>query len=165
MSEAAELLQPEVVERGDMKLIGFLVRESLSNILESRIIGQRREELEARKHEIRNRVSNGIYLTQIYNQTGEWTHDSAFDNVVAYEVHKFDEIPNDMLKLLVPGGRFRKFTHEGPESKIGDTYEIINRTCGVRPYDIEYWLDIYTLGNESSRIELYIPLDAKGGIR
>ncbi|WP_261808220.1 GyrI-like domain-containing protein [Paenibacillus sp. N3.4] len=145
------------MEREEIKLVGFSIKESLNKVIESKIGGTLREELDKRKFEIENRISSGMYLIQIYPHDGHWTPDVPYQHVIAYEVTTFDVIPNDMITYTLPAGRFIKIIHQGKESQIGTTYDFINKTYGSRPIDIEYWNDIHTLENKDSQIDIYIP--------
>ncbi|MEH7383366.1 GyrI-like domain-containing protein [Bacillus sp. JJ1533] len=148
--------QVNILEREEIKLVGFSVDDSLNNIFNNRIVGRLREELVNRKNEVVNREGEGIYLIQIYPDC-QWTPDVPYTHIVAFEVTSYGEIPNDMVTHSVPAGRFAKFVHKGPESEIGDTYAVINE-YSLRPFDIEYWEDIYTLENPNSQIDIYIPV-------
>jgi predicted transcriptional regulator YdeE len=150
--------QVNVLDREEIKLIGFSIYESLNKVMETKIGGKLRKELEGRMSEINNKAEKpGMYLIQIYPQDGHWTPDVAYQHVFAYEVESFSEVPSGMITYTLPAGRYTKILHQGAESKIGDTYDYINMTYGGRPIDIEYWNDIHTLENEDSQIDIYIP--------
>lgn len=149
--------QVDIMEREEIKLVGFSITESLNNVLESKIVGALREDLAKRMYEIENRKGTGIYLIQIYPHEGQWTPHVPFQHVIAFEVTSYDKIPNGMITHTVPTGRFIKIIHKGLESQIGTTYEFINNTYGGRPIDIEYWNDIHTLESENGQIDIYIP--------
>ncbi|MCM3630611.1 GyrI-like domain-containing protein [Paenibacillus glycanilyticus] len=149
--------QAEFIEKDEIKLVGFSITESLNHVLESRIVGKLRETLAERKADIKHRKEAGIYLIQIYNQEGQWTHDTPFQHVVGFEVSALDEIPTDMTTFILPPGRFVRIVHHGAESEIGHTYDYINNTYGERPIDIEYWNDIYSLEQTDSQIDILIP--------
>ncbi|WP_164775391.1 GyrI-like domain-containing protein [Paenibacillus glycanilyticus] len=149
--------QIDRIDQEELKLVGYSIRESLNNVLQSRMVGVLREQLAERRKELPNRNKEGIYLIQIYNQDGQWTHDTPYQHVVAFEVNAFENIPADMTTYTLPSGQYTKIIHEGPESEIGDTYDYINNTLGARPIDIEYWKDIYSLDRHDSRIDILIP--------
>ncbi|MDQ8734378.1 GyrI-like domain-containing protein [Paenibacillus sp. LHD-38] len=149
--------QTAVIEREELKLIGFSIIESLNHVLQSKIVGALREGLAQRLNEIENRIGTGIYLIQIYPQDGQWTPDVPFQHVIAFEVSSIDKIPTGMINHTVPPGRFIKIVHKGLESQIAATYNFINNTYGGRPIDIEYWNDIHTLESEEGLIDIYIP--------
>jgi hypothetical protein len=54
--------QVQLLEKEEMKLVGFSVKDSLNNILKSNIVGDLREVLVNRKNEIPNKIGDGIYL-------------------------------------------------------------------------------------------------------
>lgn len=149
--------QVNVLEREAIKLVGFSIIESLNKVIETKIGGTLRGELEKRAPEIEYRIGSGMYLIQIYPHDGHWTPDVPYQHVIAYEVKSYDEVPNDMITYTLPAGRFIKIVHKGAESQIGITYEFINNTYGGRHIDIEYWNDIQTLENEDNQIDIYIP--------
>lgn len=145
------------MEREEIKLVGFSIKESLNKVIETKIGGTLREELDKRKFEIQNRISPGMYLIQIYPHDVRWTPDVPYQHVIACEVTTFDGISKDMITYTLPAGRYIKILHQGPESQIGTTYDYINKTYGGRPIDIEYWNDIHTLENKDNQIDIYIP--------
>lgn len=149
----------DILEKEELKLVGFSVNESLNNIKKNRVVGKLREELVNRKNEVINRKGEGIYLIQLYPDCpdGQWTHDTLNENIVATEVTSFSNIPSGMKKHLIPAGRYAKFVHKGPESAISNTYDHINE-YSLRPFDIEYWHNIYTLESPNSQIDIYIPV-------
>ncbi|ACT04113.1 GyrI-like domain-containing protein [Paenibacillus sp. JDR-2] len=149
--------QVDRIDREELKLVGYSIRESLNNVLQSRIVGVLREQLADRRNELPNRNNEGIYLIQIYNQDGQWTHDTPYQHVIAFEVSAFENIPADMTTYTLPSGTYIKIVHEGPEPEIGNTYDYINNAFGVRPIDIEYWNDVYSLDRQDSRIDILIP--------
>jgi len=149
--------QAVMLEREELKLVGYAITESLNHVLESRIVGELREELERRRNVIEYRIGTGMYLIQIYPNDGHWTPDVPYRHVVAFEVASYGNIPSRMTSHAVAAGQYVKFIHNGPESKIGSTYEFINNTFGARPVDIEFWNDIHSLESEDSRIDIYVP--------
>jgi predicted transcriptional regulator YdeE len=147
----------EMLERDEVKLVGFSIVASLNNVLETQIGGKLRKELDNRKLEVEGRVGDGMYLIQIYPTDGHWTPDVPYQHVFAYEVRTLDDKLDGMVMYTLPAGRYNRVIHEGAESRIGETYDYINRTLGPRPIDIEYWSDIHSLEEEHSRIEIYVP--------
>ncbi|MDI4649751.1 GyrI-like domain-containing protein [Cohnella hashimotonis] len=147
----------DVVDRNEIHLVGLSIVESLNKVMETKIGGQLREELERRQSEVANRVGSGMYLIQVYPMDGHWTPDVPYRHIFAYEVDSLARIPADMVSYTLPAGRFIKVVHKGAESRIGKTYDFINETYGARPIDIEYWSDIHALENEDSQIDIYVP--------
>lgn len=147
-----------VLEREEMKLVGFSIMESLNKVIDTKIAEILRKELETRMSEIDNRTERpGMYLIQIYPQDGHWTHDVPYQHVIACEVESYGVVPSGMMTYTLPAGRYTKIVYQGAESNIGAAYDFINKTFGGRPIDIEYWNDIHTLENEDSQIDIYIP--------
>ncbi|WP_309122043.1 effector binding domain-containing protein [Paenibacillus sp.] len=149
--------QNEMMERNELKLVGFSIVESLNQVMETMSVGKLRMELANRMEEIENRIGTGMYLLQIYPQDGHWTPDVPYRHVIGCDVAAFGDIPDEMTTYTVLRGRYVKIVHQGPESQLAATYDYINKTYGVRPIDIEYWDDLDALESESGRIELFIP--------
>lgn len=149
--------QIDRIGQEELKLVGYSIRESLNSVLQSRIVGELRKQLAERRNALPNRNKEGIYLIQIYNQDGQWTHDTPYQHVIAFEVNAFENIPADMTTYTLPSGGYIRIVHEGPESEIGNTYNYINNTFGERPVDIEYWHDIHSLDRQDSKIDIFIP--------
>ncbi|WP_170885584.1 GyrI-like domain-containing protein [Bacillus alkalicellulosilyticus] len=154
------IVPKDICEKEEIKVIGFSIIESLNSVLEHKTVRMLREELTKRKHEVKNKRREGIYLIQIYPAKGEWTPDVPYEHIVGIEVKSLEEIPDGMMGHIVPAGRYANFVHKGPESAIGKTYDLINQ-YSLRPFDIEYWDDIETLENQNSHIDIYIPVTQK----
>lgn len=149
----------QTIERNDTKLVGYSVTVSLNQDLETSIIVKLREELFDKSHEIANRIDkNGAYLVQIYPDC-EWTPDVPFESIVAVEVSDDAHIPEGFIRFTIPGGTYVKVTHNGPESRLGETYDLIREKniCDLRPFDFEYWADINSFEQEESTIDIYMP--------
>lgn len=153
----------EVVEKQEVKLVGYSVEASLNNVIETKLVAKLREKLSVASGLIKDRIDNGIFLVQIYPDC-EWTPDVEFRHIIAVEVSSFDDIPSEMIAHSIPSGRYIKFSHKGPESEIGNTYDEIfgwmdkNGYDGPRPFDIEYWDDIKLLEESTNIINIYVPI-------
>jgi predicted transcriptional regulator YdeE len=153
----------EIVERQEVKLVGYSLEASLNDIIQSKIVAKLREELSDKSNLIKSRLDEGIYLVQIYPHC-EWTPDVVYRHIIAIEVSTFEDIPEGMITHSIPSGRYIKFSHEGPESEIGNTYDLINEWLekndfgGPRTFDTEYWKDIKTLEEHNNVINIYIPI-------
>ncbi|RAP75865.1 GyrI-like domain-containing protein [Paenibacillus montanisoli] len=150
--------QVERVDRGEIRLIGFEIIQSLNQVLESKIVGTLRENLVQRRDELEGVLNAGVYLVQIYPEDGYWTHDRPYRHIIALEVAEHQTLPADMIAHTLPGGQYVKTIHLGPESRISETYEYINEHLGHRPVDIEYWHDVHALEREDTVIEMYFPV-------
>ncbi|MBO7742923.1 GyrI-like domain-containing protein [Paenibacillus sp. MWE-103] len=148
----------ERVEMPAIRLIGFELHESLNQVLETKIVVKLREELAARLRDIEGAANAAdIYLVQAYSENEQWTPDKPYRHVIGAAAAEGAAIPAGMIAYALPAGRYVKVTHEGPESRIGETYDYINRELGHRPVDIEVWPDIHALEREESRIDIYFP--------
>ncbi|CAI6079789.1 GyrI-like domain-containing protein [Cohnella sp. JJ-181] len=146
-----------IMERDAVRLFGYKVRESLNRIIETRIVGKLREELVERRTKIPGASLDGIYLIQIY-EPGGWSQDTPFDNIVGIQASAEAALPEGMIEYVLPAGRYARFVHRGPESRIAEAYDYINAQHGPRPVDIEYWPDIQALEQEDAEIEIYVPV-------
>jgi predicted transcriptional regulator YdeE len=149
--------QGKIIERDEFKLVGYTLTESLNHILETGIVGKLREELVNRRNEVDNLKGSGIYLVQLYSCESQWTPDTPYQHVIGLEVAALGEVPDGMMTYTLAPGRFIKVVHQGPESRIGETYDFINKTYGVRSVDIEYWSDVKDMHREDTRIDIYFP--------
>jgi predicted transcriptional regulator YdeE len=152
--------QVQTLEKNETKLIGYSVTVSLNQDLENGIVGRLREELIGNRHKITNQLDdNGIYLIQVYPDC-EWTPDVPFESIVAVEVSDFVRIPEGFISHTIPAGSYVKVTYKGPESEIGETYDLIRKKgiAECRPFDFEYWTDINSLDQEDCIIDIYLPL-------
>lgn len=148
-------------ERPETKLIGLAVTASLNQDLENETVGRLREELLGKRHEIVNRLEDGgIYLIQVYPEC-EWTPDVPFVSIVAVEVRDFTLIPDGFIQHTLPAGQYAKYSHKGPESLIGETYDLIREqgVASLRLFDFEYWVNVDALDQEESLIDIYLPLE------
>jgi predicted transcriptional regulator YdeE len=155
-------MEVQTLERNETKLIGYTVMASLKQDLEQGIVGNLRQELLGKRHKIANQLNDtGIYLIQVYPDC-EWSEDVPFESIVAVEVSDFSSpFPEGMIAHTIPAGTYVKVTHKGPESQIGDTYDAIREQdiCSVRPFDFEHWVDVDSLDQEESTIDIYLPLE------
>ncbi|MGR7946591.1 GyrI-like domain-containing protein [Paenibacillus sp. M.A.Huq-81] len=148
--------------RKETKLVGYSVEASLNQDMEAGIVVELRQKLLETRHEIANQLENaGIYLVQEYPNC-EWTPDTPFVSIAAVEVSEFAQIPEGAVQHTLVAGEYAKFTHKGPESEIGDTYDSIRETgvAADRPFDFEYWANPDALGEDEAVIDIYLPLKA-----
>ncbi|MBD8499713.1 GyrI-like domain-containing protein [Paenibacillus arenosi] len=153
--------QVQTVQLNEKKLVGLSVTVSLNQDLEHGIVVNLREQLLSKRSEMTNRVDDGIYLIQVYPDC-EWTEDVPFESIVAVEVSGDAHVPDGFVQHTIPAGDYAKFTHRGPESELGETYDAIRETgiAALRPFDFEYWADSCVLDQEESTIDIYLPLEA-----
>ncbi|WP_121612750.1 GyrI-like domain-containing protein [Mesobacillus foraminis] len=160
-----QMPQVQILEKEELRLVGFSVSDSLNNIVKSNIVGILREELVNRKNEIPGKKEDDLYLIQLYPE-GMWTPDVPYTHIVGFEVSEYGDTPSGMIKHCVPPGNYAEFVHRGPETSIGSTYDLINEWLeknghgGPRPFDIELWRNIDTLENDDSAIDIYVPIKA-----
>jgi len=153
----------KIIVKQAIKLVGYSIQASLNVDIQAGIVEKLREEFVDRSAQIVNRIDDGMYLVQIYSE-GEWTPDVAFTHIVAAEVQAFQDIPNGMITHIIPEGRFILFMHEGPESEIDATYDLINEWLkrnnfdDTRAFDMEHWINIQNLKEQHNIIHIYVPI-------
>jgi len=54
-----------------------------------------------------------------------WPDEQRFEYMCAAEVESFDNLPEGMGRMRVPEAHYAVFTHEGPISKIRETWEAV----------------------------------------
>ena len=83
-----------------------------------------------------------------------------------FDMCRFDDIPQGMIKKFLTGGKYAVFTHKGKLDKLGMTYEYIWGTwilCSGVELDMRDDFEFYDerfLGydNELSQMDIYIPV-------
>jgi predicted transcriptional regulator YdeE len=155
------MVRAQTLASNKKKLVADTVKASVNQDLEANIIKKLREELFSKRHEIANQVDdNAMYLVQLYPDY-EWTPDVPFVHIVAVEVSDFTPLPEEFIQHTIPAGTYVKATHHGPESKLAETYDAIHEKGinNTRPFDFEYWVDIHSLDQEDSTIDIYLPVE------
>jgi len=153
----------EIVNRQELKLIGFSTKASLNEDNQLNIVKNLREKVINMFPQIKNRVSESIFLIQIYGED-EWTPDTPYTHIVAVEVQDFSCIPEAMITHTIPDGEYLLFKHQGTEEDIDHTYLSINDWLEhnnydtQRPFDLEHWLDLNLFNCKDNIIHIYIPL-------
>jgi predicted transcriptional regulator YdeE len=146
-------------------LVGFTYNASLNDVLANGIAARLRDELASRASEISGVNEPGIFLVQIYMPG--WTPDTPFTQVIGKSVDAAGVLPDGMSSHVIPAGTYLRFLHQGPESKIGDSYGAIHRWLPENgydnriPFDFEYWSDLAQLETAATTIPIHLPLPQK----
>jgi AraC family transcriptional regulator len=79
------------------------------------------------RKEIKNTIDSNLYSLEVF-PVGYFDHFDAkktFKKWAAMEVSDYNEIPVNMETLVIPGGLYAVFVHEGPASEGDKTYRFI----------------------------------------
>lgn len=151
-------------EMGKIRVIGFTITDSLRNIIEKGFVRDMHKAITDRMSDLESRISDGVYLIQIYPTDEAFTPDIPYENIVGVGVTNDQRVPEDMMESVIPAGRYAHFIHRGPESNIHQTYDAITEWLRTqycdpsREIDIEYWDERYRGESEDSEIDLFVPL-------
>lgn len=80
-----------------------------------------------RRNEIKNKVGDALFSMQIYDPLyfKEFNPKREFEKWAAIEVADFENIPEGMKKVILPGGLYVVFLYRGTASAAGPTYQYI----------------------------------------
>lgn len=79
------------------------------------------------RKEIKNSIDSNLYSLEVF-PIGYFDHFDAkktFKKWAAMEVSDYNEIPADMETLIIPGGLYAVFVHQGPATEGDKTYRFI----------------------------------------
>ena len=80
------------------------------------------------KNSIANQKTEELFSVEIYPVNFSFTEFNPTINFIkwaAVEVNNFEDIPDGMSKLLIPGGLYAEFVYKGPANQAGDFYRKI----------------------------------------
>jgi AraC family transcriptional regulator len=158
---------PRIVMLGPKRLAG--------NALKMSFAGDRTIELfkgfMPRRNEIGSRVSRDIFCVSIYDEKTDpsnFNPASIFEKWAAVEVENFDDIPEEMDRLELPGGLYALFDHKGGPAAAPRTFGFIFGTwlpgCDYsvdkRPH-FEILGEKYGDGGADSEEEIWLPIKPK----
>jgi AraC family transcriptional regulator len=149
-------MRPKIVSRSAFAVVGMKYRGKN----EKGEIPQLWQAVGPRVREIKNiaddRAAYGI-SANMDESTGE------FDYVAGFEVSTSEEIPEDMVRFKVPGGKYAVFSTTLP--KIGETFHNAYHTwlpeSGYQPAggpEFELYDERFDPQDPSSEFDLYIPV-------
>ncbi len=118
-------MKPRIEQIGEIKLIGTTVTHSMTNMKYDQLWnGFMPRSAEVRTNLEKPRmVQASIY--DICEGNTEWTNDTEFRTMAAYEVKDFGHVPDGMEKLTVGGGKFAVFTYKGTAAGLLEFYKNI----------------------------------------
>lgn len=95
----------------------------------------------------------------------EMVDDDSFYYIAGVEVNEIKSVPHGMVSMEIPAARYVVFTHSGPASKLGVTYEYIYGTWFPKAkdkpmgtIDFEMYDEKFT-NKEDSLMFIYIPVE------
>ena len=107
---------------------------------------------------------NGNLMGVYYNYSNE--NGFEYDCLTGCEVkNKIDEIPEDMIKIKIPKGRYAKFVIFGdPVKAVGEFWYKFREEFGKEKSDIRnytYDFEEYIAGNDYENMEIHIYISIK----
>ncbi|MBN1190584.1 MAG: GyrI-like domain-containing protein [Dehalococcoidales bacterium] len=68
--------------------------------------------------EIKNKTGSELYSVEIYPDGffGKFDTEIQFEKWAAVEVKDFDSVPDEMETMILPGGLYSVFLHQGPSA-------------------------------------------------
>lgn len=81
-----------------------------------------------RRQEIKNPVSVDLYSVELYSDASFFTHfdpTKEFEKWAGVKVDSFDNVPDDMYRLVIPKGEYAVFDYKGKPSEAHGTYQHI----------------------------------------
>jgi AraC family transcriptional regulator len=156
-----ESMEPRIARRAAFNVIGLAGRftpPTASRIPElwTRFV--------ARIDQIPHRQGAGTYgvCSEADPATGD---EGGFTYVAAVEVERIDAVPEGMIALTVPGGRYAVFTHAGHISRLHDTVQRIwgswlpaSRYRHVPRPDFEVYDERWNPGTGLGEIDVWVPI-------
>ncbi|MCR2804571.1 DinB family protein [Paenibacillus soyae] len=161
---------PAAVKLPPFAVVGVSFEANLKEINEQELGRKAFEEVMARRDEIEGRLSEDVYLVQIYPQKMNFNpHVDPFTQLIGYKVEHGSAAgaPDGLAKREFEEKEYVSYTHRGPESELGRTYDLLygrwmgendRRPCG---YDFEIWGSRYKPDQPDNEIDLYIALAPK----
>ena len=119
-------MQPRIETLKEKKLVGKRIKMSFSDC---KTYGLWNSFMPRRK-EIRNTIGADLYSIEVYetNYFDNFNPDALFDELAAIEVTDFNDVPDQMEKIVLPAGLYAVFLHKGPANEGIKTYRYIFET-------------------------------------
>ena len=149
-------MEPKIVERGGFTIIGMKYRGKNENSEIPRMW----EILNPRACEIKDRVDDRVAYgisANMDESTG------TFDYIAGFEVSHAEEIPEEMVRFEIPGGKYAVFRTTLPQ--LGETFMYAYRTwvpqsgyqLTGRP-DFEVYDKAFDPHDPNSEFDVYVPI-------
>ncbi len=160
-------MESQIITIPEKKLVGKRIRMSLS--------GNRTAELwqsfMPRRKEIRKKLNAEFISVEVYDPEMEFidfTPETEFEKWAAVEVSNYDETPEGMETLDIPGGLYAIFDYKGAANEFESTFRYIFATwlpasdysLDNRPH-FEVMGEKYKGNDPNSEEEIWIPVRRK----
>lgn len=107
-----------------------------------------------------------IHFGVCFKGEGEKSHPDECFYLAGAEVQSIDEVPEGMMAMTIPAGRYAVFTHKGKLEKLSFTMKYIygswlpksGENLRDAP-DLEIYDKRFKLDSEDSEIDIYIPVE------
>jgi AraC family transcriptional regulator len=160
------MITPEIVELEPMIAVGMTsLISSKCNLIPKlwlRFMPRGQEVQHVSMQKVAFGVSFGMEMLSAEGEAPEYE----FLHLVGYPVSKAEDIPEGMSYKQIPAHKYAKFTHKGPISTLGNTYNEIFMQwlpsskeeydpsgCDLERYDIRFKHE-----EEDSEFDIYVPL-------
>ena len=159
-------MQPRIETLKEKKLVGKRIKMSFSD---RKTYGLWNSFMPRRK-EIRNTIGADLYSIEVYepNYFDNFNPDALFDELAAIEVTDFNDVPDQMEKIVLPGGLYAVFLHKGPANEGIKTYSyIFENWLPDSDYDLDHRPHFAVMGvkykhdDPGSEEEIWIPVKSK----
>ena len=160
------MLTPEIVELDAMKVVGM---SSLINS-KSNLIGKLWLRFMPRGKEVQHvsmeKTAFGVSFGMEMLSPDSTPPEYEFMHLVGYPVSSTDDVPEGMSYKNVPAHKYAKFTHKGPLSKLGGTYNEIfaqwlpasGEEYAPSGCDLEWYDERFKHEEEDSEFDIYVPI-------
>jgi AraC family transcriptional regulator len=159
-------MTPRIETLNEKKLIGKKMAMSLAVNKTGELWGS----FMPRRKDISNKISSDLYAVQLYDPSyfKNFNVQNEFTKWATLEVSNFDTIPDGLETLILPGGLYAVFLHQGPASAGPKTFQYIFGTWipnsiyapDDRPH-FEILGEKYKNEDPSSEEEIWIPIRLK----
>jgi AraC family transcriptional regulator len=164
-------MKPRIEDFKETKLIGKKLKMSFANDKTFELW----RSFSPNRKEIQNQVNTNSFSVVIYPRSNffeQFDISEQFEKWAAVEVEKFDAVPNEMEKLIIPNGKYAVFEYKGKPSEAQPTFIYIYSTwlpnseyeMDSRPY-FALMGEKYTGENPDSQEVFWIPIRLKSTSR
>lgn len=159
-------MEPEIKILGEKKLIGQNIQMSYA---ENRTF-ELWKNFMSRRNEVMNPVDEKLYSLQVFPLLffEQFNPLTVFDKWAAIEVKNFDDVPNDMHKLILPTGLYAVWHYKGNDNGAALFFEnIFKYWLPDAGYQIDNRFHFEILGEKykrddpDSEEEIWIPVKLK----
>ncbi len=161
-------MKPVIKEIKEMQIVGM---EKTTTLNSSYIdIPKLWEEFCSRMHEINNAADCKTFYEvrkpDLNFSMNDFTETTEFTEIAGLEVTSVDSIPEGMLDVTIPAGKYAVFIHKGSPQNLRQTYEYIWGTWlpnSEYEADMKYDFELYGerfkgMDNPESEIDIHIPV-------